>query len=102
METTEEYLRNNGSYCIYTKKAPCRVDTLAIRKTVEALVSKGVPFDFKFDHTTPDALYCTEMVVSVFEANNYFCFSKLRKHSYMYPVDLLTLIALQEESSKKH
>lgn len=102
METTEEYLRNNGSYCIYTRKAPCRVDTLAIRKTVEALVSKGVPFDFKFNHTTPDALYCTEMVVNVFEANNYFCFSKLRKHSYMYPVDLLTLIALQEESSKKH
>lgn len=102
METPEEYLRNNGSYCIYARKAPCRVDTLAIRKTVEALVSKGVPFDFKFDHTTPDALYCTEMVISVFEANKYFCFSKLRKHSYIYPDDLLAIISRRTETSKKN
>lgn len=23
LETPEEYLRNNGSYCIYARKAPC-------------------------------------------------------------------------------
>ena len=37
------------------------------------------------------ALYCTEMVVSVFEANKCFCFSKLRKQNYMYPNDLLKI-----------
>ena len=91
LETPEEYLRNNGSYCIYARKASCTVDTLAIRQSVETLVRNCVPFDFKFDHTTPNALYCTEMVVSVFEANNCFCFSKLRKLNYMYPNNLLKI-----------
>lgn len=91
LETPEEYLRNNGSYCIYTRKAPCTVDTLAIRQSVETLVKNRVPFDFNFDHSTSKALYCTEMVVRVFEQNNCFCFSKLRHNSYMYPNDLLKL-----------
>lgn len=42
LETPEEYLRNNGSYCIYTRKAPCMVDTLAIRQSVETLVKNKV------------------------------------------------------------
>lgn len=91
LETPEEYLRNNGSYCIYTRKAPCAVDALAIRQSVERLIRDNVPFDFDFDHTTSTALYCTEMVVSVFEQSHCFCFSKLRRNSYMYPNDLLKL-----------
>lgn len=67
------------------------VDTLAIRQSVETLVKNRVPFDFNFDHSTSKALYCTEMVVRVFEQNNCFCFSKLRHNSYMYPNDLLKL-----------
>ena len=32
METPEEYLRKNGSYCIYARKAPCAVDTARWRR----------------------------------------------------------------------
>ena len=91
LETPKEYLRNNGSYCIYVRKAPCAVDTLALRRSVERLIRNNVPFDFDFDHTTSTALYCTEMVVSVFEQSHCRCFSILRRNSYMYPNDLLKL-----------
>lgn len=93
METPEEYLRKNGSYCIYARKAPCAVDTAAVRRTVEALVEQQVPFDFNFDHSSAKALYCTEFVVHVLEQNNCFCFSRLRKRNYMYPNDVLKIIS---------
>lgn len=92
VETPEEYLRNNGSYCIYAVKPPCPVSAEGIRQTVDSLVAHGVKFDFDFDHTTPDALYCTEMVVTVFEANSCSVFSSLRQQSYIYPNDLLLRI----------
>ena len=92
VETPEEYLRNNGSYCIYAVKPPCPVSAEGIRQTVDSLVAHGVKFDFDFDHTTPDALYCTEMVVTIFEANSCPVFSSLRQQSYIYPNDLLLRI----------
>lgn len=92
VETPEEYLRNNGSYCIYAVKPPCPVSEEGIRQTIDSLVAHGVKFDFDFDHTTPDALYCTEMVVTVFEANSCSAFSSLRQQSYIYPNDLLLRI----------
>ena len=92
IETPDEYLRNNGSYCIYAVKPPCPVSAESVRQTVDSLVTEGVTFDFDFDHTTPDALYCTEMVVTVMESCSCTRLSKLRQHSYIYPNDLLQTI----------
>ncbi len=68
METANRRIctADNGSYCIYTRKAPWRVAKPGpIQKDRRGIGVEGVPFDFKFDHTTPDALYCTEMVVGI-------------------------------------
>lgn len=89
LENPEEYLKNNGAYCLYAKKTPCPIDSVALRHTMDSLINTGVPFDFNFDHSDSKSLYCTEMVVCVFEDNDIFCFSDLRKKRFMYPKDLL-------------
>lgn len=88
-ETPEEYLKNNGSYCLYTKRVYPSPDTTAFRQTVDSLIAIKTPFDFNFDHTDPKSLYCTEMVIRVFEINGRSCFTLLREQSHIYPEDLL-------------
>lgn len=89
LEDPEEYLINNGSYCLFAKKPPYRIDSTALRNTLDSLINTGVPFDFKFDHSESASLYCSEMVITVFEHNGIFCFSDLRQQSYIYPKSLL-------------
>lgn len=90
-ETPEEYLINNGSYCLYARRVNQAPDSAAVLQTVDSLVINGVPFDFDFNHNDSKSLYCTEMVVTVFERNGLTRFSPLREQSYIYPEDLLKL-----------
>ncbi len=90
-ETPEEYLKNNGSYCLYVAKPHPALDDAAFRQTVDSLIAKKIPFDFEFNHRDSKSLYCTEMVVRIFELNGNSCFSTLREQSYIYPEDLLKL-----------
>ncbi len=88
-ETPEEYLKNNGSYCLFAMKMYPTPDSVVFRQIVDSVIVKRVPFDFDFDHTDSESLYCTEMVIRVFELNGNSCFSSLREQSYIYPEDLL-------------
>lgn len=91
METPEEYLKNNGSYCLYVRKSPCAPNSVILRQTVDSLLSKGIPFDFDFDHSSSQALYCTEMVVRISEICGSTYFSELRNKDYIYPQDILKM-----------
>lgn len=91
VETPEEYLKNNGSYCLYVRKSPCAPDSVILRQTVDSLLSKGIPFDFDFDHSSAQALYCTELVVRISEICGSGYFSDLRKKDYIYPEDILNM-----------
>lgn len=88
-ETPEQYISNNGTYCLYVAQVPCSVDTAALRLTLESLLQAAVPFDFEFNHTDASALYCTELVVYALEQTGCRSFSNLRNNSYIYPADLL-------------
>lgn len=90
-ETPEEYMTNNGSYCLYARRVHQAPDSVAILQTVDSLILNAVPFDFDFNHRDSHSLYCTEMVITVFERNGNLCFSPLRKQNYIYPEDLLKL-----------
>lgn len=89
METPEEYLHNNGSYCLYARRSPCIRDSVRVVHVIDSLMRKGVPFDFDFDHSDDSSLYCTEMVIRVFELSGCMDLSDLRKVGYIYPEDLL-------------
>lgn len=88
-ETPEQYVSNNGTYCLYVAQAPCGVDTAALQQTLDSLLQAAVPFDFEFNHNDASALYCTELVVSALEQTGCHSFSNLRSNSYIYPADLL-------------
>lgn len=92
METPDEYLHNNGSFCLYARKPPCVPDSVRIVQIIDSLMKVGVPFDFNFDHTEDKSLYCTEMVVRVFELCGCNEFSNLREQGYIYPQDLRRII----------
>lgn len=90
-ETPEEYMTNNGSYCLYTRRVHQTPDSVAILQTVDSLIVNAVPFDFDFNHWDSRSLYCTEMVITVFERNGNLRFTPLRRQNYIYPEDLLKL-----------
>lgn len=90
-ETPREYLSNNGSYCLYARGVSPEPDGVEIRRTTDSLIANSVPFDFDFNHRESNSLYCTEMVITVFERNGNLRFSPLRKQNYIYPEDLLKL-----------
>lgn len=88
-ETPEEYLTNNGSYCLFARRVYPLPDSVGVLQAVDSLIANGVPFDFDFNHRDSKSLYCTEMVISVFERNGDTRFTSLREQSYIYPEDLL-------------
>lgn len=90
-ETPEEYMANNGSYCLYARRAHQAPDSAAILRTLDSLIVNAVPFDFDFNHRDSRSLYCTEMVITVFERNGNLRFTPLRKQNYIYPEDLLKI-----------
>lgn len=89
METPEEYIHNNGSYCLYARRPPCIQDTLLALHVIDSLMRMGVPFDFDFDQTDDRRLYCTEMVVRILEICGCPEVSDLRESGYIFPQDLL-------------
>lgn len=88
-ETPEEYMTKNGSYCLYARSVQPVPDSVTILQTVDSLIANAVPFDFEFDHRDSRSLYCTEMVITIFERNGNLRFTPLRKQNYIYPEDLL-------------
>lgn len=89
METPDEYIRNNGSYCLYARRPSCLIDTVRVLYVVDSLMRDGVPFDFDFDHKDDSSLYCTEMAILVLELSGCSDVSDLRELGYIYPQDLL-------------
>lgn len=89
METPEEYLQNNGSYCLYARRLPCSQDSVRVVHVIDSLMEAGIPFDFDFDHTDDGSLYCTEMVLRVMELSDCTNLSDLRDLGYIYPQDIL-------------
>lgn len=89
METPEEYLHNNGSYCLYARRPPCIADSVRLVHVIDSLMRAGIPFDFDFNHSDDSSLYCTEMVVKVFDLSGCSDFSDLSDLGYIYPQDLL-------------
>lgn len=94
-ETPEEYLKNNGSYCLYAVKPNADTDSAALLRTLNSLIDNRIPFDFEFNHADSKSLYCTEMVIRVFELNGNFSFSALKDQNYIYPEDLLKMCVNQ-------
>lgn len=92
METPEEYIKNNGSYCLYIKAQPLTLDTLKLKTDIDSLLTMRVPFDFEFNHEDPDALYCSELVITLHELNGCHTFSSLREKNWIYPQDILNVI----------
>lgn len=88
-ESPEEYLKKNGSYCLYAAHPPCSVDSIVLIQILDSLIKAKVPFDFEFDHSDYKSLYCTEMVIRVYELAGDASFSDLRGKSYIYPKDML-------------
>lgn len=92
-ETPEEYITKNGSYMIYSRAMPDRVDTVLLREHIEELLARDYPFDFDFDHSDGKALYCTELVVTLYELSGCNSLSPLREQHYIYPQDILNMLS---------
>lgn len=92
VETPVEYIENNGSYCLYTKPHRCQIDTLKLKSQIDSLLGIPVPFDYDFNHFDNKSLYCTELVVTLFELNGCTSLSTLRKQHFIYPQDILNIL----------
>lgn len=92
-ETPEEFQKNNGSYCLYVIRVNQKPDSIAVRETADSLITNRIPFDFDFNHNDSKSLYCTEMVITIFERNGDSRFSPLREQSYVYPENILKISA---------
>ena len=91
-ESPEEYLRNNGSYCLYVVPQPFALDTLKLRADIDSLLSILAPFDFEFNHDDGKALYCSELVITLHELSGCNSLSSLREKSWIYPHDILKIL----------
>lgn len=91
-ETPDDYMKKNGSYCLFIRKSPPVLDSVSLKYDADSLVSNAVPFDFKFDHYDAKSLYCTEMVVHLYELNGCPKISGLRNKAHIYPNDLPNLL----------
>lgn len=91
-ETPSEYVEKNGSFCIYVKPQPFKLDTFKLKSDIDSLLKHPVQFDFKFDHSDARTLYCTEFVVLLHELNGCRSLSSLRDKHYIYPQDILNIL----------
>lgn len=96
IETPEEYIKNNGSYCLYVKSQPFPLDTLKLKADIDSLLKIPVPFDFEFNHDDRNALYCSELVITLHELNGCNSLSSLRENNWIYPQDILNILNQQE------
>lgn len=96
-EEPHEYITKNGSFMIYPHSHPYALDTALLRKDINDLLERNYPFDFEFNHRDTNALYCTEMVIYLFERNGINQLSDLRERSYMYPQDVRNRIVRDSE-----
>ena len=88
-ETPEEYVRKNGTYCLYIMRPPMEIDTLRLMSTLEDMRRRQIPFDFGWDHDDSSELYCTEFVILAYARSGYpFLTPLLRKSTYIYPQDI--------------
>lgn len=92
METPEEYIKNNGSYCLYVVSQPLALDTLKLKADIDSLLKIPMPFDFEFNHDDGKALYCSELVVTLHELNGCHSLSSLREKNWIYPQDILNIL----------
>lgn len=95
IETPEEYLKNNGSYCLYVKSRPFLLDTIKIKSDIDSLLRIPITFDFEFNHSDSKSLYCTELVVLLHELNGCNSLSHLRTKLYIYPQDILNTLNMR-------
>lgn len=91
-ETPAEYIENNGSYCLYVKPQPFKLDTLKLKSDIDSLLRIPVAFDFEFNHFDSKSLYCSEFVVALHELNGCNLLSRLRDKHYIYPQDILDIL----------
>lgn len=78
-EYIKVFLKNISTWGVY------RIDTISsVRDSIAAValeyVQKDIPFDFDFDYTTPDKLYCTELIAT--------CINKAMGYSFIKPTGL--------------
>ena len=92
IETPEEYIRKNGSYCLYVKSHPLAQDTLKLKADIDSMIKIPVPFDFEFNHEDSKALYCSELVITLHELNSCTSLSSLREKNWIYPQDILNIL----------
>lgn len=95
-ETPAEYILNNGSYCLYTKPLPFQLDTLKLKSDIDSLLNIPVSFDFDFNHSDNKSLYCTELVITLYELNGCNSFSSLRENHFIYPQDILNILNISK------
>ncbi|MGM9816382.1 MAG: YiiX/YebB-like N1pC/P60 family cysteine hydrolase [Lepagella sp.] len=91
LESPQQYLVNNGSFCLYACPPPVPVDSLRFTLAADSLLNANIPFDFNFNHNDPSALYCSELVVQIFELTSISPFSSLHRLDYIYPRDIFLL-----------
>lgn len=95
VETIEEYLKNNGSYCLYVMPRSFPLDTVRLKSDIDSILRIPVPFDFEFNHSDSKSLYCTELVVTLHELNGCDSLTQLRTKHYIYPQDILNMLNLK-------
>lgn len=95
-ESPEEYIENNGSYCLYVRPQSFQLDTIKLKSDTDSLLRIPVPFDFDFDHLDAKSLYCTEFVITLFELNGNDDLSSLREKHFIYPQDILNILDKKE------
>lgn len=62
-------------------------------------VEMEIPFDYRFDRSSRNELYCTEFIEAVFEEAGYELFPAIAADQYLFPDDFLMARGLNQISS---
>lgn len=85
MESVEEYGRLNGASSVRAMRIIQPVDTVALRRNLEGLLSAHKEFDNSFDHSDTTSYYCTELVVREMQRIGCHLFAPFMDESVIYP-----------------